>query len=170
MPKVTVMSLPEESVQMLGLPKATKRIIPTYRVVWKNVVGKLERLAGDFCTRDVLIVSLLAFLLSRVVIMGEISPFGLAFFAAAAPYLRKRALICGAAAILGLASSGQYLECGMCFFAVFAYLRLAERLSSSEQDIVCAAGNVLLRFNKRVSYDAGNLGTGYFIYCGHDYV
>lgn len=136
MPKVTVMSLPEESIQMLDLPKTRKNIKPTFRVAWRNLAVRIKLFAGDFDTRNVLVTSLLAFLLGRVVIMSEMSPFGLAFFAAAAPYLQKKAYFCGAAAILGLVSSGQYIECAIYFFSVFAYFKTAEKLSKTHNKLL----------------------------------
>ncbi|MCE5287242.1 MAG: stage II sporulation protein E [Pelosinus sp.] len=128
MPKVTVMSLPEESIQMLTLPKTAEQNKLNHGMVWRNVVGKVQGILGNL-SLSVVMVSALAFLLSRVVIMGEMSPFGLAFFAATAPYLGRKALLCGGAAMLGLVSTGQFLECGVYFFSIFAYLRLADKLT-----------------------------------------
>lgn len=126
MPKVTVVTLPEELLRESGVPRSssTRR-----RIFWKSEWKKLCAAAAGLLYRDHLLLNLLAFLLGRVAVMGEVSPFGIAFFAAVAQTVRERAAAVGFWAIAGVASAGHYLEAGIYFFAILLYFHWADKLT-----------------------------------------
>ncbi|HWQ61637.1 MAG TPA: SpoIIE family protein phosphatase [Negativicutes bacterium] len=73
--------------------------------------------------------NILAFLLGRVSILGELAPFGLAFCAAAAQAAPRRAPAAALAALAGMLSVGRFLEAGLYLLAIIVYVRLADRLT-----------------------------------------
>ncbi len=73
--------------------------------------------------------NILAFLLGRVSIVGELAPFGLAFCAALAMTSRGRAPAAALAALAGMLSAGRALEAGLYLLAMLVYAKLADRLT-----------------------------------------
>ena len=133
MPKVTVVTLPakmlEEHQQVVGKSKTVGKL-PLSVVFHKMYVKLISLLSG----RSVLI-SILAFLLGRVFVMGEFAPVGLAFFAAVAQVDRKRTLSVGLWSITGVASGGYYTE--VCIYALVMglYFYWAEGLNKLNKKI-----------------------------------
>lgn len=129
MPKVTVVTLPE---QVLQLPKQQPAVSPK-PVRRKLAVGKIWRSLRDFLLpfvyRDHLPLHILALLLSRLAILGELSPFGLAFFAAVTQVARERALAVAGWAIAGVLSTGHYSEAGVYLLAMLLYYRWQHRIT-----------------------------------------
>jgi stage II sporulation protein E len=74
-------------------------------------------------------VNILAFLLGRVSIMGELAPFGLAFCAAVAWADKGRAPAAALAALAGMLSAGRFLEAGLYLAAAAMYVKAADRLT-----------------------------------------
>ncbi len=73
--------------------------------------------------------NIMAFLLGRVSIVGELAPFGLAFCAAVAMTSRGRAPAAALAALAGMLSAGRALEAGLYLLAMLVYAKLADRLT-----------------------------------------
>lgn len=129
MPKVSVVTLPaealpaSESIQSIQRP-AVKRSF--------NIRPLLYLLRDGMITlfgREMLLTNGLSFLLSRVSIMGELSPFGLAFFAAVAQVSGRKAIPAAFWAIAGVLSTGRYSEALLYSVAIMLYFRYRERLS-----------------------------------------
>jgi stage II sporulation protein E len=129
MPKVSVVTLPAEalpvceSMQSAHRP-AVKRSI-NIRPLFYLAKDSLAALFG----RDTLLTNGLAFLLSRVSIMGELSPFGLAFFAAVAQVSGKRTVTAAIWAVAGVLSTGRYSEAMLYSIAIILYFRYRDKLS-----------------------------------------
>lgn len=73
--------------------------------------------------------NILAFLLGRVSILGELAPFGLAFCAAAAQASPSRAPAAALAALAGMLSAGRFLEAGLYLVVMLIYVKMADRLT-----------------------------------------
>lgn len=131
MSKVTVVSLPDKAV---GLPEMAEQVSTApaikQRMTESFKVGRLlVRRFAAVVTAEYLFVAVLAFLLSRVSILGEISPFGLAFFAATAQFLPSQALGAGFWVIVGSLSAGHYSEASVYGLSVLLYFLLADKLT-----------------------------------------
>lgn len=79
--------------------------------------------------------NILAFLLGRVSIVGELAPFGLAFCAAVALTSRRRAPAAAVAALAGMLSVGRFVEAGLYLLAMLVYAKLADRLSRQQRKL-----------------------------------
>ena len=127
MPKVTVVTLPthvlEDSQQAAEKTKTFRRL--SFKVAFTKVYSILVPLVH----RENVFLSMLAFLLGRVFVMGEFAPVGLAFFAAVAQVDRKRALGVGFWATLGVVSGGYYYEIGIYAFTICLYFLWADKLT-----------------------------------------
>jgi len=129
MPKVTVVTLPE---QVLHVPKQQPVVTPKpqrRKLALGKVLSKLRDLLLPLVYRDYLAINVLALLLSRLAILGEMSPFGLAFFAAVAQVARERAGAAAVWAIAGVISVGHYGEAGVYLLAVLMYFRWQNKIT-----------------------------------------
>jgi stage II sporulation protein E len=117
MPKVTVISWPEETRNIAA--SVVKSLNGGQAATWKN---KLGAFVLPLLHRDNMVVSVMAFLLARVFIAGEITSVGVAFFAAVAQAVRKRAVAAGLWAVIGVASGGFYADACMYACAILLYL------------------------------------------------
>lgn len=68
--------------------------------------------------------------------MGEMAPFGLAFFAAVAQVTRKRASGVAVWALVGVASSGRYMETVVYLWSIFVFYRVADKLNDLPRRLV----------------------------------
>ncbi len=91
--------------------------------------GLLAWLLGSLVRPVNLPFVILAFLLGRVSILGELAPFGLAFCAATALAAPRRAPAAALAALAGMLSVGRFLEAGLYLVAILVYVKLADRLT-----------------------------------------
>jgi stage II sporulation protein E len=129
MPKVTVVTLPE---QVLHVPKQQPVVTPKpqrRKLALGKVIGKLRDWLLPLVHRDHLALNCLALLLGRLAILGEMSPFGLAFFAAVAQVARERASAVAVWAIAGVISVGHYSEAGVYLLAVLMYFRWQNKIT-----------------------------------------
>ncbi|SDF17063.1 stage II sporulation protein E [Sporolituus thermophilus] len=134
MPKVSVITLPSEAVQAPGRATAPGR--PARKISRSRIFRRLGEFVLSIVRPDYLLVNVLAFLLARVSILGEMAPFGLAFFAAVAHTAPQRAFITGLWATAGVLSAGHYPEAGVYGFSIVLYLRLADKLSRLERKML----------------------------------
>ena len=93
MPKVTVITLPANRLEAHQQIVETKKIFR--RLSSKVAFNKVYSLLESLVYGENVLLSILAFLLGRVFVMGEFAPVGLAFFAAVAQVDGKRALTVG---------------------------------------------------------------------------
>ncbi|MBP2634287.1 MAG: spoIIE [Firmicutes bacterium] len=134
MPKVSVITLPEEIIQA---PPAR----PQARPVKENKPSWSWRIFGAWVKKRIrevfswqnLQLPVLAILLGRVSILGEIAPFGLALFAAVAGLARPRAAGVGIGALVGVVSAGFYQEAILYLLSMLLYWRLSYKLSRYEK-------------------------------------
>ena len=98
---------------------------------WNQLAGKWATLFHP----NYLLLNLIAVLLGRVSIMGEMAPFGLAFFAAAAQANRGLAPAVAISAVLGVLSTGRYMEAGLYIFAAWLYFRMVDKLARLERKL-----------------------------------
>lgn len=138
MPRVTVVSLPEEVLHAPSLPHSKPKV---RRIAWKTFFAKLSA-SLKALVHGHLILHMLAFLLGRVAIMGEMSPFGLALFAATAHVDRKRAPAVALWSLAGVISSGQVQEACVYGFSMLLYFRLADKLTLMHRKLL--AGPLLI--------------------------
>ncbi|MCX7780143.1 MAG: stage II sporulation protein E [Negativicutes bacterium] len=136
MPKVTVMNVPVDALP--GAKTQGKATIPPRRVAWGSILSALRHTLAGMIKRDFWSLNILAFLLGRVVIMGELAPLGLAFFAAVAQTAKDRAPAAAVWALAGVVSSGRYTEGLIYLWAVLLYYRLADRLARLPKSLVGA--------------------------------
>lgn len=132
MPKVSVVRLPTHTIAVCentDKDQRTERRVPRRLIRWKPFLFGLKEMAASFVGLNSLLVSTLAFLLSRVSIMGELSPFGLAFFGAMAQGGSKRSLVVAFWVVAGVLSTGHYGEGLLYTSAIALYFRYADRLA-----------------------------------------
>jgi len=134
MPKVTVVTLPVKmlrSDQPIIKKKEHLQKMPFRGIVQKGYAIVLSLVCGENA-----LFHMLAFLLGRLLVMGEFAPVGLAFFAAVAQTDRKRALGVGFWAIGGVLSAGYYYEVGIYAFTIGLYFLWADKLARIHKKIV----------------------------------
>ncbi len=133
MPKVTIITLPTEMLDARQ-PAAEKRRV-FRRLSLKQVIQRGYAFLMSLLFAEHTLLSILAFLLGRVSIMGEFAPAGLAFFAAVVQFEGKRALMVGLWSIVGVLSSGAYYEAGIYVFVISLYFLWAEKFISRYKHI-----------------------------------
>lgn len=133
MPRVTVVSLPEDVVQAPSLPPSPKPRLK--KLAWTAVNGKIGAMLKALLYSH-LPTNILAFLLGRVAIMGEMAPFGLALFAAVAHTDRSRTPVMALWSLAGVISSGNYPQAWVYAFSILLYFRLADKLTHMHRKIL----------------------------------
>jgi len=134
MPKVTVVTLPTkmlETSQHVFEKKKTFR-----RLSVKAAFNKVYSMLASLMHGKNVLLSILAFLLGRVFVMGEFAPVGLAFFAAVAQVNSKQALAVGFGTIAGVASGGYYWEVGIYAITISSYFLWADKLTLKNKKIL----------------------------------
>ncbi|MDT8902783.1 SpoIIE family protein phosphatase [Anaeroselena agilis] len=111
---------------------------PVGRAGGTRWTGLVAWVLASLVRPTVLPFNILAFLLGRVSIVGELAPFGLAFCAATVLTARGRAPAAAVAALMGMLSVGRFLEAGLYLFVMLAYGKLADRLSRQERKLQAA--------------------------------
>jgi stage II sporulation protein E len=134
MPKVTVVTLPTELLDV-SEPIVEKKIT-SRRLPIMAIFHKLYSTLLPLVSKENWFIIMLAFLLGRVSIVGDIAPFGLAFFTAVAQVQRKKALMVGFWCIAGLIAGGFYTEIGTYIFAMFLYFLWADKLTRIHKKIL----------------------------------
>lgn len=129
MSKATVASLPEKTMGTVECVEEIQQVSVVRKLTVKAVVRKIVRQVLAVVTPQYILINVLAFLLSRVTILGEVSPFGLAYFAAVAQFMPRQAVSTGFWVVAGTLSGGNYSEVMLAVFSVLAYMRLASRLT-----------------------------------------
>jgi stage II sporulation protein E len=146
MPKGTVVILPADGTT----PSSNLRL---RRSLLEILVDKTSLFLTSLFHYHFLPLNIIALLLSRVTIMGELAPFGLAFFAAVSQAARERALPVAVWATVGVFSTGRYMEGCLYSLAIVAYFRFAGKLMGLKKKfqavpffifIVVAFGGTLL--------------------------
>ena len=136
MPKVSVITLPEGMLPAPSMQPTAAVVSATSREdSWLELrkwtsIGKKALGYPQYMPLYVL-----ALLLGRVALPGEIAPFGLALFAAVAAQSRDRSAAVGIAALAGAASAGFYQEAVIYLLSMLAYWRLADKLTLSEKKL-----------------------------------
>ncbi|MDR3559997.1 MAG: SpoIIE family protein phosphatase [Negativicutes bacterium] len=102
---------------------------------WGALAAFLRLLAAPIFYREYWLLNSLGFLLSRVTLMGELAPFGLAFFAAVAQFSGRRAGGVAFWMLMGVLSTGRYLETAWYLVAILLYFRLADKLGRLEKKL-----------------------------------
>ncbi len=138
MPKATVVTLsnPSQGLMVPNIPPGAQKVAKLRNISWTGYIYKVWDLLISLVSRKYLSLNILAFLLGRVAIMGEMSPFGLAFFAAIAEMSRDRALAVGFWASIGVLSGGHYSEAGVYIFSMLVYWRLAGKITRIHQKLL----------------------------------
>lgn len=145
MQKTTVMALPRHIVEELE-GQAIKSPQRLRKEVWTARFKRCRENAFLFAA---------AFLLGRLVLLGDLSPFGLGFFAAAAQAARAKALLVGGAAVVGVLSAGRYAEAALYAVSMLLCMHVQRRLTRAERKFVSVpltvaaamlAGGLLLNY------------------------
>lgn len=123
MPKVTVINVPEDML--------TAKQTPVYRETKRKLNFTIPAGFRKLFFAENLVLNLIAFLLGRVSVMGEMAPFGLGFFAAVAKTDRKKAPIVSLGALAGVLSAGRYNEAVLYLWSIAVYLYLDTKLGGS---------------------------------------
>ncbi len=100
---------------------------------WRRLADLVRSLLALTAGRETWLINGLAFLLSRVSLLGELAPFGLAFFAAVAQATRKQAPGAAVWVLLGVLSVGRYFEAGLYLLTILLCFRLMDKLKSPER-------------------------------------
>lgn len=134
MPKVSVITLPEEIIQAPPVkPQARPVQVKKPSLSWRVFGVWVKRRIMEIFSWQNLQLPALAILLGRVSILGEFAPFGLALFAAVAGIARPRAAGVGIGALVGVVSIGFYQEALLYSLSMFLYWRLSDKLSRYEK-------------------------------------
>lgn len=127
MQKMTVMALPESVIDAMN---GQQRLAEHPQGRWNfSAMRRLALYRGDaffYC---------IAFFLGRLVFLGDLAPFGLGFFAAAAQAEQRRMTGVGMAVLLGVLSTGRYEEIGIYLFAMCAYAKLRHRFTKLDRQM-----------------------------------
>ncbi len=134
MPKVSVITLPSEIIQAPSVKPQTKLVqVDKPDFAWRMFFDWLGKRSMELFSVQNLQLPILAILLGRVSLLGEIAPFGLAFFAAIAGLARERAIGVGLGALIGVISAGFYREALIYLLSMLLYWRLADKLTLYEK-------------------------------------
>ena len=136
MPKVTVVSLPTDMIEVKVPEPADPKIGPKkdWRflfVLWRSIT----EFAGSLVRQNRLPINVLAFLLGRVALLGEVTPFGLAYFAAIAALSRKKSMAVAVWAVAGVLSAGYYIQAVVYLCSICLYYQFVNKLTKFEQKI-----------------------------------
>lgn len=115
-PKTTLIPYPHTQYQQKGTSPV--------RHLLKQLLRKSHKLLQILIQKDGWLLNLVAFLLGRVSMLGEISPFGLAFFAAVVSVSRERAVGVAVWTLAGLLSTGPGLGGLAAVGAIALFFRL----------------------------------------------
>lgn len=136
MPKVSVITLPEEVLQPPAARVPAEAVPESKRrFPWQEFFGWVRAVARALFHQQNLPLNMLALLLGRVSLMGEVAPFGLALFAAVAGLTRERAAAVGVWALAGVLSVGLYQEAMVYLISMLLYWRLSDKLSRYEKKV-----------------------------------
>ncbi len=134
MPKVSVITLPEEILQAPpARPPAESVHEVKHGFPWREFFDWIKMGRKALFHQQNLPLNMLAFLIGRVSLMGELAPFGLALFAAVAGLARGRAVAVAVWALAGVLSTGFYQEAIIYLFSMLLYWRLSDKLSRYEK-------------------------------------
>lgn len=134
MPKVSVITLPEEILQAPpARPPAENASADKPGFPWKEFFDWVQVGSKALFHQQNLLVNILALLIGRVSLMGEMAPFGLALFAAIASLARERAAAVGVWALAGVVSAGFYQEGIIYLLSMLLYWRMSDKLSRYEK-------------------------------------
>ncbi len=136
MPKVSIITLPEEMLQAPPVRQPADSVSedkPGFP--WREFFDWIRLSLRALFHQDNLPVNILALLVGRVSLMGEIAPFGLALFAAIAGLARERSAAAGVWALAGVISAGFYQEGVIYLLSMLLYWRLSDKLSRYEKKI-----------------------------------
>lgn len=134
MPKVSVISLPEEILHAPSVkPPAETVQVDKPGFPWQSLFNWVKAGGRAFFHYHNLPLNGMAFLIARVSLLGELAPFGLALFAAIASLERERAPVVGIWTLAGVLSAGFYQEAVLYLFSMLLYWRLADKLSHYEK-------------------------------------
>ena len=86
--------------------------------------------------RDHILLNLLAVLLGRLTILGDLSPFGLAFFAAVLQVEKNKAITVGFWSLMGVLSAGRYQEAMMYLIVIVGVLKCRMQLNRLQRKVV----------------------------------
>lgn len=92
MQKTTVMTFPKEFIAFMTETKKEARIVQKNIFSWQVIKGQVLRL---FIYREYFLLNILAILLGRLTIMGDLSPFGLAFLRRCCKWKKIKRLVLG---------------------------------------------------------------------------
>ena len=136
MPKMTIVTLPTTMVEShKSVRKKQQRLIP---IVGKRFFSNMYNRLGSLIYGVNGMLGIVAFLLSRVFIMGEFAPVGLAFFAAVAQVDNKRIIAMAFWTISGVLSGGYYDEAIIYVVSIMLYLLVINKSSQRYQKIFIA--------------------------------
>ena len=136
MPKMTVITLPTTMVDSHKQAKAKKKELLLIPI--KVVISKIYGMLVSLLYSKNGILGILGFLLSRVLIMGEFAPVGLAFFAAVAQIDGRHTFVMAFWTILGVMSGGNYDEVGIYGFSILLYYLVLDKFSQGYKKIFIA--------------------------------
>jgi len=136
MPKVSVITLPEEILQAPPMrPSVELRQEEKPFFSWQELFDWMRTRGKELAYQHNLPLHILALLLGRVSLLGEVAPFGLAIFAAVASLARERAAAVGIWALVGVLSAGYYQEAIIYLLSMLLYWRLSDKLTRYEKKI-----------------------------------
>lgn len=133
MPKVSVITLPEEILKAPARSPAELVQEDKPSFPWPEFFDWIKAGARALFSPHNLPLNLLALLLGRVSLLGEMAPFGLALFAAVASLARERSAPAGVWALAGVLSAGFYQEGIIYLLSMLLYWRLSDKLSRYEK-------------------------------------
>lgn len=120
MQKMTVMALPKSVIDRIENRTAETEV----QRIWMRI--NFQHMKKY---REYLFLYTLAFLLGRLTLLGDLSPFGLGFFAATAQLVKERTFGVALATLIGVLSMGRYEEASIYLFAMLVYFKLRTRLT-----------------------------------------
>ncbi|WP_110953591.1 stage II sporulation protein E [Anaerosinus massiliensis] len=157
MQKMTVMAFPKHIMDVVEKTQTQK--VPS-KTIWQRSKINVENL---YSYRMDLFFCGLAFLLSRLTLLGDLAPFGLSFFAATAEFVKGRMLLIAASTVLGVLSTGNYTEALIYLFAIVVYLKMRTRLTKLDKKMfavplvmffsILVSGFIINYINDRVLYE-----------------
>lgn len=139
MPKVTVLSLPAETVESMEVQEVVTALTKKRRRMKWSVLRRGFHFIWSFLysllNKNNVLLNMMGFLLGRVSLMGEIAPFGLAYFASVATVSRKKSLPVAVWVMASVISQGYYLQAGVYFISIAIYYNFVHKINHFEQKV-----------------------------------
>lgn len=126
MPKISVVTVPEEILKAEEIQLSPKAKFQ--RSIYYNFILKTIGIIRILMDKEIMLFNIIAFFMGRLNIADNMSPFGIAMFAALYRYVGTKSTICCLWAMAGLVSNQCFTKAGIYLFVISGGLILANKV------------------------------------------